>query len=123
DQGWYNGPLHTMSRINSPRGLSPLPAGQPIEVAGLAFAGNRGISKVEVSVDDGVTWNAATLASPISPDSWVFWTWQWTPIPQAGKYKIMARATDGTGAVQTDKRQGTVPNGATGYPIVMVEVK
>ena len=119
DQGWYNGQLHTTSRIDRPRGHLPL--GRSIEVGGIAFAGARGISKVEVSVDGGSTWHVATLEPPLSQDSWVFWTWQWMPsLP--GKYRLVARATDGTGEVQTSRMQITVPNGSTGYHQVMVEV-
>ena len=98
DQGWYNGPLHTMSRID------------------------RGIEKVEVSTDAGSTWQQAQLQPKLSPDAWVLWSAQWTPT-RAGNYTLMARATDGTGAVQTSAQQGTVPNGATGYPMALVTVK
>ena len=119
DQGWYYGPLHTMNRIDRPRGHLAL--GQTIEIGGIAFAGNRGIAKVEVSVDDGVIWRQATLDPALSQDSWVLWSWKWTPsLP--GQYTLVARATDGTGEVQTSRQQGTVPNGATGYHEVMVQV-
>jgi DMSO/TMAO reductase YedYZ molybdopterin-dependent catalytic subunit len=119
DQGWYNGPLHTMSRIDRPRGR--VAAGQSIEVGGIAFAGNRGIQKVEVSVDGGATWHQADLQPALSQDSWVLWTWQWrSPLP--GSYTLVCRATDGTGALQTDHVQGTVPRGATGYPRVAVQI-
>ncbi len=119
DQGWYNGPLHTITRIDRPFGKLPL--GRTIEVGGIAFAGNRGIRRVEVSTDDGLTWNDATLQPPLSQDSWVFWTWQWTPLLPGG-YTLAARATDGTGTVQTSQQQGTVPNAATGYHYVKVQV-
>ena len=112
DQGWYNGPLHTMSRIDHP--ADPTPLGRTIEIGGIAFAGNRGIQKVEVSTDDGLTWHVATLQPPLSVNSWVFWSWQWTPT-QRGTYTLTCRATDGTGEVQTSHIQGTVPNGGTGY--------
>jgi hypothetical protein len=51
----------------------------------------------------------------------VLWQWDWTP-PSPGKHKLTVRATDGTGAVQTPQQQGTVPAGATGYHIVLVQV-
>lgn len=119
DQGWYNGPLHTMSRIDRPYGRIAL--GKTVEVGGVAFAGNRGIEKVEVSTDAGLTWNTATLQPALSQDSWVFWTWQWKPTTPE-QYTLAVRATDGTGDVQTSKKQGTVPNGATGYHEVSVLV-
>ncbi|GCE15219.1 molybdopterin-dependent oxidoreductase [Tengunoibacter tsumagoiensis] len=120
DQGWYNGQLHTMSRIDHPRSARKF--GGPIEVGGIAFAGYRGIQKVEVSTDAGTTWNTATLTSPLSPDTWVFWNWTWQPA-QAGDYTLVVRATDGTGEQQTSHRQGTVPNGATGYHEVKVTLQ
>jgi len=119
DQGWYNGTLHTISRIDRPVGN--IPFSQGIEIGGIAFAGNRGIQKVEVSVDGGVTWQQAQLEPPLSQDAWVFWSYQWAPTTP-GRYIIVARATDGTGALQTDHKQGTVPNGATGYPEMVVHV-
>src|SRR6266487_2293638 len=119
DQGWYNGPLHTMNRIDRPRGT--VASGRQVEVGGFAFAGNRGIQKVEVSVDGGLNWQEARLEQPLSQDAWVFWTWQWVPFA-AGRYVITARATDGIGEVQTSHKQGTVPNGATGYHEIVVEV-
>ena len=119
DQGWYNGALHTVSRIDRPFGKLPL--GPTIEIGGMAFAGNRGIQRVEVSVDGGLTWHDATLQPALSQDSWVFWTWQWTPL-LPGSYTLTARATDGTGTVQPSQKQGTVPNGATGYDYVTVQV-
>jgi len=118
DQGWYNGPLHTMSRIDRPR--DHVAVGQPVEVGGIAFAGNRGIQKVEISTDGGTTWNNATLQPALSQDSWVLWTWQWTPT-HSGSYTLASRATDGTGAVQTSHEQGTVPNGTTGYHKITVQ--
>jgi DMSO/TMAO reductase YedYZ molybdopterin-dependent catalytic subunit len=117
DQGWYNGQLHTISRIDWPFGSMPLAS--TIGIKGIAFAGNRGIQKVEVSTDNGQTWADAQLSPPLSQDAWVFWTYQWHPTAR-GLYTMMARATDGTGQVQTSQRQSTVPNGATGYHLLTV---
>ncbi|MBV9710556.1 MAG: hypothetical protein JO011_06555, partial [Ktedonobacteraceae bacterium] len=98
-----------------------IPVKQTVEVGGIAFAGNRGIQKVEVSVDGSLTWHMATLQPPLSQDSWVMWAWEWTPT-QTGAYMITCRATDGTGAVQTSRRRSTVPNGATGYHQIPIQV-
>ncbi|GCF10265.1 molybdopterin-dependent oxidoreductase [Dictyobacter arantiisoli] len=120
-QGWYNGPLHTTSRIDNPYKESVMHVGQSVDMSGIAFAGNRGIQKVEVSVDNGISWRPATLDPAISPDSWVFWKANWQP-GRAGTYTLAVRATDGTGTVQTATKQGTVPNGATGYDTLLVTV-
>ena len=119
DQGWYNGPLHTITRIDRPIGR--LPFASTVEIGGLAFAGNRGIQQVEISTDNGQTWNQAQLAPPLSQDSWVFWTYQWHPAAP-GHFVLMARATDGTGQLQTSAKQGTVPNGATGYHMISMDL-
>lgn len=119
DQGWYNGPLHTISRIDRPRGYISL--AKDIEVGGIAFAGNRGIQKVEISTDGGATWHDAILQPALSQDAWRLWTWQWSP-SQPGNYTLVSRATDGTGEVQTSHEQFTVPNGATGYHKIQVQI-
>jgi DMSO/TMAO reductase YedYZ molybdopterin-dependent catalytic subunit len=121
DQGWYNGPLHTTSRIDSPLPGERIALGRPFNMAGLAFAGNRGIQKVEVSTDGGQNWHVATLQPPLSQDTWVLWNWQWTPL-LPGTYTLTVRATDGIGELQTSHKQGTVPNGATGYHEIQVQV-
>lgn len=118
-QGWYDGPLHTITRIDRPLGRVPFT--RTLEIGGLAFAGNRGIQQVEVSTDRGQTWNRAVLKPPLSQDAWVFWTYQWHP-STPGHYVLAARATDGTGQLQTSSVQGTVPNGATGYHFVSMDL-
>lgn len=118
-QGWYDGPLHTITRIDRPLGRVPFTP--TLEIGGLAFAGNRGIQQVEVSTDRGQTWNLAVLKPPLSQDAWVFWTYQWHP-STPGHYVLAARATDGTGQLQTSNVQGTVPNGATGYHFVSMDL-
>lgn len=109
-QGWSAGEVAINTRIDTPRGQTPL---GPVTVAGIAYAGIRGISRVEVSTDGGATWSTATLQPPLSDQTWVFWTWIWNP-PAKGTYALVARATDGIGAVQIATDRGTVPDGATG---------
>ena len=96
-----------------PLGLTP--------IAGVAFAGDRGIKKVEVSTDGGSTWTLASVQDPLSGYTWVLWTSDWNP-PATGNYSIAVRATDGTGAVQTAVMAAPFPGGATGYAIVDVGV-
>lgn len=118
-QGWSGAQLETTSRIDQPRHAAPL---GPVTIAGIAFAGIRGIAKVEVSTDGGATWYAATLAPPLSDQSWVFWRWLWRPT-SPGTYTLVVRTTDGTGATQTATERGTVPDGATGWHRVNITVR
>ncbi len=101
-------------------GSSSVPLGM-VPIAGIAFAGDRGISLVEVSTDGGNVWTQASLVPPLSENTWVFWSAQWNP-PSKGQYKLMVRATDGTGAVQTAVVTGPFPDGATGYHVVDISV-
>ena len=110
----------TTSRIDQPGIRSKIPLG-PVQMVGVAFAGIRGIEKVEVSTDNGLTWHAATLTPPLSDQSWVLWNWTWTPAAR-GAYTLMVRATDGTGTLQTETPRSTVPNGGTGYQHLPIQI-
>ena len=78
--GWSKlGPILTQSRIDVPRNGQSLQAG-PVTIAGVAWAPDRGISKVEVSVDQGA-WLTCTLSGPISKAVWVQWRVPWTATP------------------------------------------
>jgi len=123
ERGWSNDAvIKTTSIIYYPTQLGQVSATNGIiPIAGIAFAGDRGISKVEVSVDGGQTWNQAFLKTPLSPYSWVLWAYPWTP-PGPGSYTIVVRATDGTGQVQDQTATNPYPNGATGYNQVQTSV-
>ncbi|MFL5717097.1 MAG: molybdopterin-dependent oxidoreductase [Chloroflexota bacterium] len=114
--GWAKeAPILTQSRIDTPRGA--VNAG-PVAIAGVAWAPDRGISRVEVAVD-GV-WRDARLSTPLADTTWVQWMTEWAASP--GRHELMVRATDGTGAVQTDQSSPPAPDGARGYHTVSVEV-
>ncbi|MDQ3083813.1 MAG: molybdopterin-dependent oxidoreductase [Thermoproteota archaeon] len=95
--------------------------GKNIPIAGIAFAGDRGISKVEVSVDGGTTWKTAIVKDPLSQYTWVLWTSGFTAADK-GNYKIIVRATDKTGQVQTSELEQPFPNGAGGYNQIDISV-
>jgi DMSO/TMAO reductase YedYZ molybdopterin-dependent catalytic subunit len=88
--------------------------GSKSPIAGIAFAGDRGISKVEVSTDGGNTWQTASIKDPLSSNSWVLWALDWIP-QNKGKYNIIVRATDKAGSIQTAEIRDNYPNGSTGY--------
>ncbi|SCE93132.1 DMSO/TMAO reductase YedYZ, molybdopterin-dependent catalytic subunit [Micromonospora coriariae] len=119
-RGWsVEGPIKTQSRIDAPRARNRLTTG-PVTVAGVAWAQHRGIRRVEVRVDGG-PWQEAELAPTVSVDTWVQWSWRWDATP--GEHRLQVRATDATGATQTERTQGVVPDGATGWHTVTVTVR
>jgi DMSO/TMAO reductase YedYZ molybdopterin-dependent catalytic subunit len=111
-QGWSaSAVVRTQSRIDTPRHAR---AGRPTWIAGVAWAGIRGIARVEVSTDGGRDWYAARLHAPLSRWAWTQWSYTWTP-PRPGTYAVMCRATDQTGATQSARRRPPHPAGASGY--------
>ncbi len=120
ERGWSErGPIKTMARVDVPRSFAKLPAGK-VAVGGTAWAQTRGITKVEVQIDDG-EWAEATLSAEASTITWRQWSYEWDATP--GPHYVKARATDGTGEIQTDKRADPVPDGASGWQSVMVTVQ
>ncbi|WBB66461.1 molybdopterin-dependent oxidoreductase [Micromonospora sp. WMMD812] len=118
-RGWSaQGPIKTQSRIDTPRARNRLTAGRVV-VAGVAWAQQRGIRRVEVRVDDG-PWQEAELAPTVSVDTWVQWSWSWDATP--GEHRLQVRATDATGEPQTEREQDVAPDGATGWHTVRVRV-
>lgn len=90
-----------------------------IPIAGVAFAGDRGISKVEISTDGGVTWKPTQLKDALSSFTWVLWTTE-INVTEKGIHTIIARSTDKTGNTQTSQIADPFPNGATGYHVVNI---
>jgi DMSO/TMAO reductase YedYZ molybdopterin-dependent catalytic subunit len=90
-----------------------------VPLGGIAFAGDRGITRIEVRIDDA-GWQEATLDPHSDPLTWRFWRYDWDATP--GKHSLAVRATDGAGSLQTDQVRDTHPDGATGYHIISVEV-
>jgi hypothetical protein len=82
-----------------------------VPVGGIAHAGDRGISKVEVQVDGG-PWEGAELRAPLSELTWVIWRYEW---PFAvGDHVFSVRAYDGQGNLQASNEHPPFPSGATG---------
>jgi DMSO/TMAO reductase YedYZ molybdopterin-dependent catalytic subunit len=118
-RGWAKeAPVLTQSRIDVPSANGSVGPG-PVALAGVAWAPDRGISRVEVRVDEG-EWQNATIAAPIGPQTWVQWKWTWQAAP--GEHLIAVRATDGAGEVQTDQVTRPDPDGARGHHTIKVRV-
>ncbi|AYY15343.1 oxidoreductase [Actinobacteria bacterium YIM 96077] len=119
DRGWAErAPIKTASRIDVPGSFARLDAG-PNVVAGVAWAQRRGIGAVQVNVDDG-EWYEAELAGEVSVDTWRQWFWEWDAEP--GRHTVRVRAVDGDGALQTGEQVPPIPDGASGWHSVVVEV-
>jgi DMSO/TMAO reductase YedYZ molybdopterin-dependent catalytic subunit len=117
--GWAKeAPILTQSRIDRPRPGASLPSG-PYTFAGMAWAMDRGIARVEVQVDDG-DWREASLSTRISDTTWVQWQLDWEPGP--GDHRVRVRATDGTGETQTETESRPDPDGARGWHSVPFRV-
>jgi len=120
-RGWSDSAIiNTNTRIDTPASLRT--SGGTVTIAGVAFAGARGIRSVEVSADGGGSWQPATLEEPLGRLTWVRWKLDWSP-PKSGKFKLQARATDGTGALETAIRREPFPSGATGYETREISVQ
>jgi DMSO/TMAO reductase YedYZ molybdopterin-dependent catalytic subunit len=94
----------------------------PQTLTGLASAGARDVSRVEVSLDEGKSWVDAILEPSLNPPfTWVRWALQIDAKP--GEYKMRIRVTDGEGTVMDEEDRQPLPDGATGYPKRTLKVK
>ncbi len=82
-----------------------------VPIGGIAHAGARGVSKVEVQVDGG-EWREARLRAPLSGLTWVIWRYDW-PF-QKGRHTFTVRCYDGEGAPQIVEEAPPAPSGASG---------
>jgi DMSO/TMAO reductase YedYZ molybdopterin-dependent catalytic subunit len=120
-QGWdHNAVIKTTARFDVPREGDIVRLG-PVLLAGVAFAGTRGISKVEFSADAGRTWIEASYKAPLSPLTWVLWQADWTPAAE-GPYDLRVRATDSSGTIQSAQSAASYPSGSSGYHTVHIAV-
>ena len=109
--GWSNDALvKTTARIDRLKryGASWL-------VVGVAFAGARGISRVQVRADDGAWLDAQLHVPPLSPLTWL----QWRVVADFSSAKqVSARAWDGSGRPQIETPASAFPDGASGLHVV-----
>ena len=119
-QGWDDAaPYQTASRIDAPFGRATLAPGT-LAVGGVAFAGDRGIQSVEISMDQGQTWLAAQVKPGLSANTWQLWR---TDVEVSRTTReIRVRATDGLGRLQTRESAPPFPAGSTGYDSITIAV-
>jgi len=120
-QGWRAGYVQTTSVIDEPLPNQVLTAGTTVALKGVAFAGDRGVSAVEVSADGGRSWLRARLDYAPAATAWALWSAEWTPAAQ-GPATLTVRAYDGSGVLQEEAPRGFAPSGASGLHQVDVRV-
>lgn len=127
-RGWSDeARVKTMSRIDTPAPGSKIST-RGAETGGIAFAGDRGIRQVEVSLDDGITWRKAMLKPALGSYTWVLWglVEELPPAPSKAGVRhgssltLKVRATDGSGNIQTAQVTTVLPDGASGYHTIHV---
>ncbi len=129
EQGW--GPnifVPTTSRIDAPQVdgnefADSFTVGEKVEFRGMAYGGDKGISKVEVSTDGGQTYAAADIHQPGTKISWSLWRYEWTPTHPADEVRVYVRAVNGEGEHQVEQFRDQVPHGALGLHWVRGKVE
>jgi DMSO/TMAO reductase YedYZ molybdopterin-dependent catalytic subunit len=124
-QGW--GPdfvVPTRSRIDMPDDWAFVSLGKlsaPVDVRGVAFGGDRGISRVELSFDDGKSWSDAEIYYSGGNLAWSLWKAHWNAAAP-GDYAFVVRATDGNGDVQEWEEDRGPFSGVSGLHRINVRV-
>jgi hypothetical protein len=95
--------LAVKSLIVTPEDGASLPAGR-LRVAGFAWTGDGEIARVDVSSDNGTSWQPTRLGRDREPHAWRAFEYEWRGLP-ARTYTVMARAVDSRGRMQTDTPQ------------------
>jgi hypothetical protein len=119
-QGWEdNAPYHTATRIDVPANRAQFSPGQ-VALAGVTFAGSRGIDRVEISLDNGASWEPALLKPALSQNAWNLWVFRKDLGP--GTYLVKSRAVDGNGDLQSAEEMEPFPEGSNGYHSIVLRV-
>src|SRR6266446_7906465 len=96
--------MQIKAEIAQPSEGETVPANSNVRVHGAAWTSNGEITKVEISSDDGATWNEAKLIGESKPDAWRLWECSWKTPARSGKATLIARATDSNGRTQPTER-------------------
>jgi DMSO/TMAO reductase YedYZ molybdopterin-dependent catalytic subunit len=126
-RGWTKfAAVKTMSKISVPVADAEVSLKGPIMIGGVAFAGNRGIQKVELGItlpneSEIANWTTVELLPEGSVITWRLWRHDWRP-EKTGTYLLVVRATDGAGMLQIAESAPIFPSGSTGYHNVRVRV-
>ena len=96
--------MQIKAEIAEPREGETVSANSNVRVHGAAWTGNGEITKIEISSDDGATWNEAKLLGESKPNAWRLWEFNWKTPARPGKVTLIARATDSEGRTQPMER-------------------
>jgi DMSO/TMAO reductase YedYZ molybdopterin-dependent catalytic subunit len=109
-RGWHGtGPVNTVAKLHAVNRRD----GGRIQVGGHAYAGTRGVDRVEVSVDGG-EWERATLSEPLpDPDVWRQWAYEYDSPGRT--HEVVVRAVERDGTVQPRAESGAFPSGPSGW--------
>ena len=119
-RGWSKrGPVKTMARIDTPR--SGAGRSGVVPIGGVAWAVHRGVSAVQVRIDEG-EWRNAELGAVPTTDTWVQWVYEWDTAGLDGLHVVEVRAIDGDGEPQPEEPRAVAPDGAQGYHRIAIEV-
>jgi DMSO/TMAO reductase YedYZ molybdopterin-dependent catalytic subunit len=121
-RGWTDTAIYkTFSRIDVPAADATPTRGQRSWIAGVAFAGDRGVRTVQVSVNEGASWQPARVKPAMGDHTWVLWVFEWVPtVP--GRTTLMVRVVDGAGVVQPVGPTPPLPDGVEGIHRVAVRI-
>lgn len=121
ERGWtQKARVKIYSRIDYPQNSETLPFKTQM-IKGIAFSGDRGIQYVQVSTDGEKSWSLAQLEKPLSPYSWVFWSFKWKPY-RRGPFELAVKATDLYSGRQEDGIRDSFPSGVSGIHRIKVYI-
>jgi DMSO/TMAO reductase YedYZ molybdopterin-dependent catalytic subunit len=115
-----DGNVKIISRIDFPKNKSWVHGSKTV-LRGIAFAGDRGIQYVQVSTDGERSWSLAQLEKPLSPYSWVFWSFP-MKLTRSGRYSIAVRAADQYSGIQRGGQRDPFPSGTSGIHRIQLNV-
>lgn len=131
-KGWSDtAVIRPNSRFDRPADTNVITgrAGDVFTMTGVAFSARSGIARVEVSADEGKTWNDATLTRAPAPYTnlvWTRWGYDWK-LSASGSFTLLVRVTDGEGNGQGEPTfrffSKTFPDGTNAVHMIVVDVR
>jgi len=109
------------SIITSPAADATVRAKENVVIRGAAWAGDQTVTLVELSCDQGVTWQKAELAPPKNPYDWSRFT-KTVAFSSLGQHEVWSRATDASGKAQPNEAQDWNPQGYGANPVHRIAI-